>query len=171
TTWLKKNKYAIPKDATPWIKHYVDLKWNFIALKINPSKKGKVAKSIASPMLRISFATKRPFFPYRESEARKSVSGREFSLFVIAPTKLVGKYESEEPWSTYQETGKLISRSPKAKATKSGYEFEDSKLVAFLDELQGKPAKPEDFYVQHFRNNEERRPLAEDLYFDPPVGK
>ncbi|MES2965762.1 MAG: hypothetical protein V4760_17910, partial [Bdellovibrionota bacterium] len=75
-------------------------------------------------MLRISFATPRPFFPYREFESRKGVAGREFSLFVIATTKMIGSYESIKPWKTYHDHSASLFRRPlKATKVNGNYEF------------------------------------------------
>jgi hypothetical protein len=169
-SWLEKNGYAVPKDAQSWIKTYVDRKWSFVALKLKPTaKRNKTpsnARAVASPMLRISFKTPKPFFPYREFESRKAEPGREFSLYLIAPSVLSGHYENGEPWKTASTTTHLLTQSLKAKSSKNGYVFEISKLEKYLDKLMGKRAGSKDLFIVHFQNYDERRPYAEDLYFD-----
>lgn len=167
--WLEKNKYAVPKEAASWIKHYVDLKWNFVALKIKPTNgktKTSSKKAVASPVLRISFKTPKPFFPYREFDSRKAEPGREFSLYLIAPSVLSGHYESRKVWES-TASSKALSHSLKAKVKKDGsYDFDVSELEQYLDKLLGPRKGSQDLYISHFVNREARRPYAEDLYFD-----
>lgn len=166
--WLVKNKYQVPPDAASWIKHYVDKKWMFVALKIKPKAKlaGKKT-SVASPMLRISFATPKPFFPYREFDSRKAEPGREFHLYLIAPSVLSGYYEIDrKPWTNTFPNTKALSIGEKAKFTKKGYVWEVSELEKFLDGLLGKRKSSQNLFITHFVNYDDRRPYAEDLYFD-----
>ncbi|MGE0633289.1 MAG: DUF2330 domain-containing protein [Pseudobdellovibrionaceae bacterium] len=162
--WLNENGYTIPKGASSWIAHYVEKKWEFVAFKIKSSSQDGAA-TVASPLVRISFKTPRIVYPYRETKDRRRVPKRELSLYVLAPFSVVGSYESIKPWKTSWDFTKQIEM----KYTKTTNTKVFSDLYSYLNALMKRPGEIDHWNLAHFRNNEEIRPYAEDLFFDPKM--
>lgn len=166
--WLNTNGYEVPKSALSWIDHYVKKNWEFVAFKIKSSTDKDEKIKIASPLVRISFKTLRPFYPYREPDYRKPVKGRELSLFVIAPYPVTGAYESKKEWNTkhdfsneFKYVGNMSKKTRFDEVTHTG---------DYLSKIFDRELVQESMYVSHFRNDDEIRP-AEDLYFEKKTAK
>lgn len=148
--WLKDNKYA-SQGAKDWAQPYIQKKWLFTAFKIKSKKNASKTEGISSPMVRISFKTDKPFFPYREAGDRTTVPGRKLDLFVIAPTTMQGNYE-KTPWQAEMNysTNALDVYNEILRDTK--------------DHIPG-ATNTKGYWVSHFKDYVDRRPLAEDVYF------
>jgi hypothetical protein len=67
--WLRKNGFAMRSGAKPWIRHYVDLGFFFVALRYDapPGARGDAGTaSMTSETVRIRFRTPNPYYPYME---------------------------------------------------------------------------------------------------------
>jgi hypothetical protein len=66
--WLKKNGYSNDPELQSWLFPYVANQWKITAFKITQDPKtGQLA---TTQPVRMSFATDKPFFPYREPEVK-----------------------------------------------------------------------------------------------------
>lgn len=170
-SWLTTNGYAAPKESLDWIRHYVDLEWQFVAFRIKSKALGAELDraGIASPMVRISFKTPRIFYPYREPDLPSKATRRELSLFVVAATPVVGSFESIRPWTvshSFSMSPGTLDFDASKKAGKKQTRFAKNSLNEFLNGLFAKTARPSRLFISHFRNNDKQRP-PEDLFFDP----
>lgn len=60
SAWLRANRYAIPASIEPVIRHYTDLRMDFIALRLRPTEGVQAMQPV-----RVRFATPSPVLPLR----------------------------------------------------------------------------------------------------------
>jgi len=81
--WLGKNGYVSRPALVDWLDHYVKGRWKITAFKIAqkpaaPSAAQELFRPVATGAVRMSFATSKPFFPYREpAETKEKPQGQE----------------------------------------------------------------------------------------------
>lgn len=69
--WLTQNGYTSRPALKEWLTPYIERRWMITAFKIAP---GRDATAISTSAVRMTFATDRPFFPYREpSDQRETL--------------------------------------------------------------------------------------------------
>ena len=68
--WLRKNGYVSSPKFASWLRPYIEKRWVMTAFKIQ--KKTKKSDRFSSSLVRMSFKTSRPFFPYSEPQNAKS---------------------------------------------------------------------------------------------------
>lgn len=66
SAWLKERGFAEGPTLTAWLEPYVASKWILTAFKIAAPAGSEGPGSIGTTSVRMSFATDRPFYPYRE---------------------------------------------------------------------------------------------------------
>lgn len=103
TVWLKSHGYTSGPQDDAWLAPYVQAHWKITAFKIakpNPADPG-----VTSSLVRMSFATAVPFFPYREpidnAVAPGSPSPRLLRVFLLADHPMHGRFktaQSGRPW-------------------------------------------------------------------------
>ena len=97
TRWLKAHGYAVKPSLNDWLRPYVTRKWAITAFKIAGSDT-QVAQ-VDSPVVRMSFQTDRPFFPYSEPADQREtksayLSDRLLRLYVLSDTRMDGMLDS-----------------------------------------------------------------------------
>jgi uncharacterized protein (TIGR03382 family) len=75
TTWLDANGYPHDPSADVAFKHYVDMKWYFVAFKVAQEAKELAGGCTALGPVKLSFSTPLPVVPSRMASAGKSSSG------------------------------------------------------------------------------------------------
>ncbi len=103
-TWLREHGYASDQKLIDWIAPYVQKHWKITAFKF--AKKNGNVSGVASSLVRLSFRTDRPFYPYRESEAafasENAQRTRLLRVFFLSAAKVegrVGEKVSSPNWS------------------------------------------------------------------------
>jgi hypothetical protein len=178
--WLKANDYSYSPAIAAWAKPYIENRWKFTALKIvkNPAPAagteavplavGPAAPPAAVAMptstqvdakaLRISFATDRPLFPYREPDYGRAptdigVVTRTLRIFFIAEEAYRGELTKENPW-----TGQVVW-SDRIAPDKRRHLLE----LLQLPETTG----PADWWLTEFTDGWPYKIAPADLYFSP----
>lgn len=91
--WIKEHGFSADPELYDWLKPYVASKWKITAFKISQDpKSGQLATTKA---VRMSFATERPFFPYREPEPKASKGAENKKKEKPAPTEVDGVWRVE----------------------------------------------------------------------------
>jgi hypothetical protein len=86
-TWLGEHGYAQRPALGSWLERYVADKWIITAFKIAADDDAGTATSA----VRMSFASERPFFPYREpSDQRRDGRARSLRVWLYADTRMDG---------------------------------------------------------------------------------
>ena len=151
--WLKENGYSNDPELQSWLVPYVANKWKITAFKImQDPKTGKLA---TTKPVRMSFATDKPFFPYREPEVKdkKQNDGSRLLRVLFVSTERMNanlgnaKWHADVPWSD-----QLTDEQRTQLARETG--------VA-EDEI---PAKA---WLTTFEDRASPRPGTEEVYFVP----
>jgi hypothetical protein len=103
--WLREHGYATTPDLREWLDAYVRQRWKITAFKIDKEQHA-AARSSA---VKMTFATERPFFPYREPRSQRDYSGnapnRILNVWFLGPERVSGTvgakpWKSELRWSS-----------------------------------------------------------------------
>lgn len=104
--WLRKNGYKSNAAFEKWLDVYVQKRWVVTAFKIRTGDTED--HTFTSQLVRMSFQTPRPFFPYREpqqsvSQASKKgkTKKRSLRIFFFAPTRMQaeqGNFNASKTW-------------------------------------------------------------------------
>lgn len=162
--WLEDHHYAQRPDLAAWLSPYVAARWKLTAFRMAPDGKqatpegdGPHARDrIDSPAVRMSFATDRPFFPYREpADQRTTVHAslppneraRALHVFFLGPSRVGGAIGDGSPWpgeTRWANTANLTSLAP---------------LLPI--------ALPPGTWLTALRDTASPRPGTDDLFFSP----
>ncbi|MEM6996948.1 MAG: DUF2330 domain-containing protein, partial [Myxococcota bacterium] len=146
--WLAANGYASSAPLTAWAKPYVEQGWMFTAFKVAPSEGDD---GVATSPVRMSFATDRPMYPYREPADQREGTGssaRALRVFFIADRRHAGALGDDTVWP--------------GKAT-----FARSLDAATLDGMIDATLLPDKPYLTTFVDESSPRPGTADLFFAP----
>jgi hypothetical protein len=91
--WLRSNGYPSSPELVDWARPYVERKWKMTAFKFAGG-----SPQVATGVVRISFQTPRPFFPYREP-AGAGTRERMLRIYFLADARFRGIVGDYEPWA------------------------------------------------------------------------
>jgi Uncharacterized protein conserved in bacteria (DUF2330) len=95
--WLGKNGYVSRPSLVEWFKWYTENKWVITAFKLGEGAQaaGNGRYRIDNRLVRMSFKTDRPFYPYREPADAAAQSGltsdRLLRVYLLASAKSLGR--------------------------------------------------------------------------------
>jgi Uncharacterized protein conserved in bacteria (DUF2330) len=94
--WLSEHGYAASDDLTAWLDAYVRQRWKITAFKVDPLQ-GPSARTSA---VKMTFATERPFFPYREpaSQRQSYDTVRSLRVWFLGPERVSGTVGASGHW-------------------------------------------------------------------------
>lgn len=161
--WLKKNGYSNDPELQSWLFPYVANKWKITAFKI--SQDPQTGKLATTKPVRMSFATEKPFFPYREPEEKKKPDKGEkgddghrngprlLRVFFVSDTRTDGKLGTDAKWNASIPWSDVLTDLQRQQvALETGVPE---------DEL---PAKA---WMTTFEDRASPRPGKEEVYFEP----
>jgi hypothetical protein len=93
--WLAEHHYDARPELQEWLVPYVAARWTITAFKVDAG----AARTVATQAVRMSFATDRPFFPYREpaDQRRQALGSRELLVYLVAAGRQAGSVGGA-PW-------------------------------------------------------------------------
>ncbi len=113
-SWLKKHQLVSTPEADVWLKHYVDMKFFYVAMRYNPPKGAAKKRSpVKAETMRISFDTPVPYYPYFEPDVPKGISAlsqRMLELWVVGA-------QASVPVAARSQEGKVSWVRPLAEGT------------------------------------------------------
>lgn len=156
-TWLKEHGYAARPDLSDWLAPYVAARWKITAFKIAGD-----APEVGTQAVRMSFATERPFFPYREPADQRGdrAAGEQQRLlrvFFLGDSRVEGTIgAARAPWP-----GKAL--------------WSNSLSAAHLERLVGLEGAlpspvPASAWLTMFEDSASPRPGTDDLFFTSSAG-
>jgi hypothetical protein len=83
--WLHQHQFDSRPAFEKWLNFYVQKNWVVTAFRF---VRNKNASSISSPLVRMSFKTDRPFYPYREPQDEDAPGGRQLRIYFFAPGRV-----------------------------------------------------------------------------------
>ncbi len=95
--WCKDNKFAWQPADAKWLDPYVRKHWKITAFQLINTTPGE---GFESRLVRMSFKTDQPFYPYSEPEvpAESAPSYRDFQVSILSDTFITGKLEEGLAW-------------------------------------------------------------------------
>lgn len=163
--WLKEHGYSFSPEVEAWAKPYVLAGWKITALKMAKGKESgdeSVDDSddeiVDAAALRMSFATDRPLFPYREPDptsAAKALGAdkRLLRIFFLADARYRGDTTKDDLW-----TGKVVW----ANKLGPGDRIQALGLLKLPD-----AALPAECWLTEFEDDWRYRVASADVYFTP----
>lgn len=94
TQWLTRHHFEAPEGMTNYLAPYVRDGWYLTAFRYVPRRGNS---RLRSSVVRMSFSTPRPFFPYSEPARPASGRARSFRLTVIANHRM-DAFEGDTAW-------------------------------------------------------------------------
>jgi hypothetical protein len=171
--WLEEHKYDARPGVMNWLKWYVDNQWIITAFKVSPEPKAKGDRWAKS--VRMSFAAKTPFYPYREPEdvREKPAPGpRTLRVFFLGDARYEGSLGQSGVWA-----GKTVWANDcpdeSVKHVVKGFGMAEGDatpmaarkwyLTEFMDESSPRPGTDEVYFRQAKDQSTIERPV---IYFD-----
>ncbi len=101
--WLGDHGYPFRPALEKWVKPYVDAKWKITAFKYASREVAAVGSAaalgaITSSTLRMTFASERAFYPYREPDDAAAVPMRSLRVFALSNARLEGAFGEAGVW-------------------------------------------------------------------------
>lgn len=165
--WLQKHGYISNAAFEKWLDIYVQKNWIVTAFKF--VRKNKKQTQFSSPLVRMSFQTDQPFFPYREpqSEGKNSEQKpRSLRIFLFAPNRMQsqpGKFGKSSSWP-----GKVTWADDTNKhGFEKHHEWRTFAQNVNLPEAIVKQAK----WMTVFEDTSTPRPGTDDVFFAPVSDK
>ena len=158
--WLKKNGYSNDPELQSWLVPYVGAKWKITAFKImQDPKSGQLATTKA---VRMTFATERPFFPYREPEGKKvdkdglplkekERDRRMLRVLFVSGARMEGMLGAKAWHASVKWSDQLTDAQRKQVAADTGVPEADI---------------PDKAWLTTFEDSASPRPGSEEVYFD-----
>ncbi|MBS0265936.1 MAG: DUF2330 domain-containing protein [Planctomycetes bacterium] len=102
--WLKEHDYAFSSEVEEWAQPYVEAGWKITALKIAQSDEPAAGNTVAASALRLTFATDKPIFPYREPDFQQQPGqlgafDRLLRIYFIAESRYQGELTARDRWT------------------------------------------------------------------------
>lgn len=158
--WLRDHGYASRPELTAWLTPYVAARWKLTAFKIAAGQ-----PAVGTSAVRMTFATERPFYPYREpTDQRENLPAdapaeRLLRVFFLGPSRVQGAIGSASGQAGSEK------RPWPGKAT-----WADRVEAAPLPAVLPFPV-PAAAWLTAFEDKASPRPGTDDLFFSPAEKK
>ena len=157
--WLSEHGYAASDDLIAWLDAYVQQRWKITAFKVDPQQ-GASARTSA---VKMSFATERPFFPYREpaSQRQSYDTARSLRVWFLGPERVSGAVGANGHWpGVLVWSDALVDAFRNDLAKSAGVALAPSvRLSAYVDTSSIRPGGGELFFA---------RDAVQSAYIPPP---
>ena len=152
--WLRENHYQVPGGFQDWVKPYVDAGWKLVAFKMTKPDDGV---AVSSKLVRISFQTDRPYYPYREprESTQPLPTGRQLRVYVLSSTPVDAIFGTANTrWVGYR-------LSPHSNINRNYLEQTATRLSMKRSDLPSTPT------LSTFFDNSSPRIGTNDVWFQP----
>jgi hypothetical protein len=146
-SWLGEHGYATRPALTAWLQPYVEKGWIITAFKI--AKVDGERPRLATRAVRMSFATDRPFYPYREPDDAATGDERALRVFFAGPARFAGALEDGTAWPAEALYSRPLASPSTILAGAVPAEIASSRLwlTDFLDEHTRRPPGGDLFFA------------------------
>lgn len=147
--WLEEKKYPFPPRLAEWVAPYLKGDFAITAFKItpkDPKKPDSAGEGVGTRAVRMSFATDKPYFPYREPKEdgegkAGGLKNRLLRIYFLSKARKVGQLQKPGDWGRTAWAGKIsvekrqeldnLINLPEGTAPEALWltEFEDENLV------------------------------------------
>ncbi|MGZ3455689.1 MAG: DUF2330 domain-containing protein [Polyangiales bacterium] len=142
-SWLDEHGYPSSPSLKSWLDLYVKAKWIVTAFKVARKDAGDVGTSA----VRLTFATDKPFYPYREPDDQRTgpAGSRVLEVFLVTDARMQGAVDGA-PWNVY--------------TTYARKDVDVAPLLAGIPDVQPRA------WLHRFLDLSSPRPGLHDLFFD-----
>lgn len=171
--WLNKNGYLVKADFKDWLQPYIEKGWVITAFKIR--KADKNSKQFSSSLVRMSFYTDKPFFPYREPANQRAgiarKTPRSLRVFFISDDRVRGvlgdkvkrAWPGQTKWS--DELSNHLDETERANLAKNlAMKPEQFPMGARMTSLEDSSSPRPGFDDVYFQKSEEQETIT-----PPPI--
>ena len=158
--WLKKHGYATSPAASAWLAPYTARHWIITAFKI--SKGDPQSPQVSSAVVRMSFVTPRPYFPYREPSDQRLSSRRyeprTLRIYLLSQGRMEGTKGltgAANSWPAQTLWANPLSSWPIRRGDLAGDLALTEKQI------------PDGLWMTAFEDRSSPRPGTDDVYFQP----
>ncbi len=152
--WLKDHGYPSSPELSGWLGPYLSQKWAVTAFKIiTDAKTGRAVGS--DKAVKMTFATEKPFFPYREPETKQDDQkggNRVLRVYFLAAQRESGTLGST-PWHAETVYAESLAES------------RVTQLASDLD--LPRTAFPDTVWLTAFKDSASPRPGSAEVFFEP----
>jgi hypothetical protein len=162
TDWLGKNGYVSRPSLVDWFEWYTKNKWVITAFKLGEEAQaeGNGKYRVNNRLVRMSFRTDRPFYPYREPADAAAQAGlttdRLLRVYLLASAKSRGKIGTDPGWTDWPARTVWAGLAEAATVDRVG-------VATKLPHL----SNDHPWLLTEFEDRSFPRPATGDLYFGP----
>lgn len=153
--WLNAHGYVARPALNSWLEPYVKAKWKITAFKIAPE--AGPGTGVASSLVRMSFPTHKPFFPYREpSDQREGTAAklpRLLKVYFLSDGPVKGCLSNTDGWPGRADWSRPVDEAERTSLSRD--------LTLWPNQL------PSKMWLTVFSDNSSPRPGTADVYFQP----
>jgi hypothetical protein len=156
SAWLKEKGFAEGESLTEWLTPYVTSKWILTAFKVADPGSGaagaEALRSFGTSAVRMTFATDRPFYPYREprdqretlpaSQQKLAVDNRLLRVYFASDDKYEGALGDGKPFPGVTKLANVAEVPPSARELLGDKTF----LTVFDDTSTPRPGTDDVFF-------------------------
>jgi hypothetical protein len=147
--WLSENGYEFARDLKEWVDPYLQKGWKVTAFKVARDRSGN---RLATSAVRMTFATEKAFFPYREPHGQPQNHSRRLRVYFLADARYEGVLQD----------GRWHARVPWANVV------DDASRTAVLEQLKlSADVVPPKWWLTEFEDTSSPRPGHDDVTFQP----
>ncbi len=155
--WLKKHGYQSSPELATWLEKYVKANWKITAFKVAQDGDGEALPMMLG-VVRMSFKTDRPFYPYREpvspaANENKNSPARLLKVWFLSQKKMnatIGE-ESAVKWPANTYWSNIINAGQREEIA--------NHFKVPIDQL------PAQTWMTEFNDNSSPRPATDELFF------
>jgi len=128
--WLSAHKFPVSAATAEWLTPYAAKNWVITAFQVDASHGAANLKPVM-----MTFATDRPFYPYREPKQRSEGLGRSLEVFFLADGAYSGSMNGEE-WVATESASDNLAKDEVAEVQGAlpGVDLADTHwLTGFMD--------------------------------------
>jgi hypothetical protein len=157
--WLAQNGFAMTTEAQPWLRHYVELRFFFVAFRYAAPPE-RAADGMTSETVRIRFKSAAPFYPYLEPDHPAGTlppAERMLSAWLVTEDEMLPVVNTRAPGGPFWRTPWVHGGTTSALA---------ANFVAHTPGLEGNfPIRAKNVRVHAFRDLRKSRISLGDVLF------
>lgn len=159
-SWLGDHGYARGPALEAWLAPYIAKGWKISAFKVatDGQRKGAPRFELATKALRMSFATKAPFYPYREPEDQRQTlpashalaaeaGKRSLRVYFLGRARVLGNIGPEGRWPASTKLAEPVAPPWIESLGLPQYPMHDRWLTVFEDDSSPRPGTDEVFFT------------------------
>ncbi len=155
TRWLRRHGYAARPALNRWFAPYIKAQWKITAFKIAAGRGS--GTQVASSVVRMSFPTRQPFFPYREPSDQRKGSFAQFprllKVYLLGDGPMEGRLGSTNGWPGQRAGSNSV---------------DEGERIPLAGDFSLRPNQlPSKMWLTVFEDHSSPRPGTDDVYFRP----